>query len=692
MNRYADLEIGLRRQSGSSYAAAFRYNSPGDDAEQRSATDPVFTLDPTALNTDDPAAYAAALSAGFFNPELLGEFRRFRTAAASQSLILRIRITIDPAAPELQAFHWETLRDPDLPADQPNASLFTGEQTIVSRFLASSDWRPIRRRAKGSLRALVVVANPANTKIELAPIDVAAELAAAKKALDGIEIVELAPGGAVPLNDLSARLRDGFDILYLVCHGQIVADTPYLYLDDKVNDGRPTSGLDLVQAIRELDRRPLLVMLASCQSAGKDGVGLAGLGPRLADAGVAAVIAMQGNIFMTTAAAFVNRFFKELLIDGQVDRAMCVARGEVRTATDYWMPALFMRLRNGCIWYEPGFGGTAEADFAQWKGICNSVHKGNFIPILGPELGEDLFGGTDELAANLADAHNFPLGAHERTDLAKVAQFIAVQQQRIGCCDAVKDQFVAQLTARLGAAGPGAPPQTQGQLLDAAVARVRADANHPYSVLSGLPASIYLNASYETLLLRVLRAAGKKPEPVFATWRGQDVPVDPKKDAAAPLPDTPWVYHIFGPFGEYNSMVLTEDDFFDYLISATRNKLNGALMGRLMESSLLFLGFRLDDWRFRVLFRMIVTQQGTSQLKDLAHVGVQVTPGEQSVDDVNRARKYLESYFQGSDNAPKISIYWGSPGDFLSQLDQQLKANGPQEAVPAAQGASNDWL
>ena len=86
--------------------------------------------------------------------------------------------------------------------------------------------------------------------------------------------------------------------------------------------------------------RPRIVVLASCQSAGSGGVGLAALGPRLAEAGVPAVIAMQGNVLMTTAAEFMQSFFKELLVDGQIDRAVAVARGNVRRSPDDWMPVL----------------------------------------------------------------------------------------------------------------------------------------------------------------------------------------------------------------------------------------------------------------------------------------------------------------------------------------------------------------
>ena len=56
---------------------------------------------------------------------------------------------------------------------------------------------------------------------------------------------------------------------------------------------------------------------------------------------------MQGKISMQTVAEMMPVFFRELQIDGQIDRALAVARGSVRERPDHWMPALFMRLKSG---------------------------------------------------------------------------------------------------------------------------------------------------------------------------------------------------------------------------------------------------------------------------------------------------------------------------------------------------------
>src|SRR5262249_3612109 len=72
-------------------------------------------------------------------------------------------------------------------------------------------------------------------------------------------------------------------------------------------------------------------------------------------------LAMQGKVSMQTVTTAMPVFFSELLGHGQVDRALAVARREVRERRDSWMPALFMRLKSGRIWYEPGLTPPVEA-------------------------------------------------------------------------------------------------------------------------------------------------------------------------------------------------------------------------------------------------------------------------------------------------------------------------------------------
>lgn len=682
MPTYADLEIAIRKKDERSYALSMRFNGPEDDAEQRADPDPVVEFDAAAIRQFDPDAYGTLLTKALFTAEVKNWFGRFRTASQTQNAILRVRLTIEPSAPELHALRWETMRDPDV-ADAP---LFMGEQTIASRFLASgTDWRPIRVRAKSKLKALAAIANPGSSEEgPLEAIDFAAEKAFVEETLgNGVELDVLGDGGPLALNDLAAKLRDGYDILYLICHGILDKQgEPYICLEE----GAKTRGVDLVQRVRELDQRPRLIVLASCQSAGKRGVALSGLGPRLAEAGVPAVIAMQGSVGMGTAAAFMKRFFLELLRDGQADRAMSIARGEVRKQEDYWMPALFLRLKTGRIWYEPGFEGT-RSDFEQWQSICKFVRRGACVPVIGPDVAEHVVGGTRAIAAELAQAVQYPMDSHDGTDLAKVAQFALTQHSPEYARETVLDKMFAHVkSAGNQMVGPGA--EDLPDLVDRIADRVAADAEDPLAIVAKLNAKVFVNASADSMLERVLartkfNGSLKVPKPLVTEWRDErrddesGKQFQPEGTAGAP-----YIYYVFGKALQESSWVLTEDDFFDYLIRTTRYQLMPMVVSdALLTGSLLFLGFPLDDWKFRVLFRMILAKGGHRLLQGFNHVGVQLDPSEAGVANARRAKRYLERYFLNS----KIDIYWGTSADFLRELKRQLETL-PAESTGAAAG------
>lgn len=86
----------------------------------------------------------------------------------------------------------------------------------------------------------------------------------------------------------------------------------------------------------------------------------------------------------------------------------------------------------------------------------------------------------------------------------------------------------------------------------------------------------------------------------------------------------------------------------------------------LSDTALLFLGFRLDEWDFRVLFRSLMSQEGRRRRGKYSHVAVQIDPEESRTLEPERARRYIESYFHGAD----ISIFWGSVEDFMQELQR----------------------
>ncbi len=436
MAAYAELEIDLARVGAGAYQVELRFTDPepGPGADRDEGEKPraraLTALDPEELLAlqQDPEAYGKTLAAQLlYDPEARAAWARAHTAAESRELFLRVRLGIDPTASELHALRWELLRNPE-----NGEAIATSEKTPFSRFMVSRDWRPVRLRPKSELKALVAVAAPSNlARYKLAEVDLEGEIDRALAALSGVDVEVAGEDEPLTLERLVARLRQRVDVLYLVCHGALVRGGPRLYLQDDAGEVKVAGGDELARRVAELQQAPRLVVLASCQSAGEESDGSsaeAALAPRLAEAGVPAILAMQGKISMATVEKAMPVFFSELLEDGQSDRAMAVARGAVRERPDAWMPALFLRLKRGRIWYVPGFAG--EGDFEKWKSICRNVRLGRFIPVVGPDLGEQVYGTGRELAETIAAANAFPLARGDRSDLAKVTQYLSIHQDR----------------------------------------------------------------------------------------------------------------------------------------------------------------------------------------------------------------------------------------------------------------------
>jgi hypothetical protein len=193
--------------------------------------------------------------------------------------------------------------------------------------------------------------------------------------------------------------------------------------------------------------------------------------------------------------------------------------------------------------------------------------------------------------------------------------------------------------------------------------------DEPHRILARLPCPIYLTVNQDDLLSLALERAGKKPQTLICNFRQKASGQEPHR----PTIGEPLVFHILGHFEDDESLVLTQDDYFDFLIGVSRDKhVPKKIDSATVRTGVLFLGFELDDWSFRVLFRRLKSLGGQDFLADNAHVMVQIEPGEEGHIDPVRAKKYLAEYFTDQ-RLSKTSIYWGSARDFLRELGKRLE-------------------
>jgi hypothetical protein len=663
-----------------------RFQNPADNVDRLLPPVPPVSIDLVRLRqlgADEEASGKALSEMVLRRDDVLPFFQEAVAATETGETTLHLRLHLN-APPQFHALRWESLRDP-----RSGVPIATRSSVLFSRYLSSPDWRPIPAVPKHDLRALVAIAGPTDidrytpNQRSLAPVDVDGELARAQTALAEFhQVTELAKGNAT-LPKILAALEAGADVLYLVCHGALIDDVPLLYLEK--SDGRTdrVDGRKLVERLTALPRRPTVVMLCSCQSAtgggerwSADEGELSALGPRIAGAGVSAVVAMQGNVSMTTAGEFAPAFFKELATDGIVDRAMAAARRAVQHRPDWWVPVLFSRLRSGRTYYKPEF---SEGAANTWETLRVQMRTGNFTPVLGPGLADSILGSRQDIARRWVKRWQMPLAVHNQGDLAQVAQYLRVRSAVMTVRSQLIDYLGEEIAKRTEAAKekPDDPfhelpldPQKPEEAITEVGRRIRkTDPGDPYRVMAALPVSVYVTTAWTDLLQAALKDADPPRQPVTLTFPWNEMgDVDALADLEQPSKERPLVYHLFGRLDRPRSLVLTEDDYFQWMSAwlTQRKAIPPDVSDALVEKSLMFVGFRLDDWDFRVVFNGVKSFGGNVLFGESLHVGVQLSPDNQLIEP-EAAQEYLESYF-GKD---QVNIFWGDTRRFLDQFRSQ---------------------
>ena len=722
MTDHAELEIRLRvGPDANKVRLEPSLRLPGSDAplEPPGGEDLVADFDLEGLEAlwlaGDYEAYGQKLTACLFAPQAVRDFlARARQSAQEQEtpLPLRLRLRAGAGAYEMHRLCWELLHDPEY----PDRRLATDENVLLSRYLTSSDFRPVRTRPQAGIRALVVVANPADLQRyqgeegrALAPVDVAGELERARAALRPIPVTALCSAGDLDcrgqptLEEMVDHLRDGYDVLYLVAHGALLEEgEPQLWLEDadgqadvvtaddiRRTDGRRMSGL--VSRLSQMPRLPRLVILASCQSAGEGDEPaspntrvLSALGPRLAEAGVPAVVAMQGSVTMKTVEQFMPVLFKELRRHGQIERAVAAARQAVQERSDWWMPVLFTRLESGQLFSRRGRTVGDEPE-AFWSSLLKEIGHAKCTPFLGPGVTADLLPSPSDLARTLAQEYDYPLT--DCDSLARVEQFVATQSLA-GPSPEVIRYLVAGYRRRMGL--PHEPGDSEMSLTEAVESSnwservqtlLEGEIHHQ---LADLHLPLYVTTNFDSFMTLALRARLPAEERdrvrrVALAWREEaSDEAGHEQSSLVPPPSRqdPVVLHLFGKDDDDPpSMVLTEDDYLDYLARVFRDHqalLPGNAKAIVASTSLLFLGYDLHDLAFKVILRGLLPNLDLKRWKR-RHVAVQLEPSAVDrahyKDVVGYLQRYFSSYYEG-----RVHVYWGSVHQFVSELHDRWTA------------------
>ena len=127
-------------------------------------------------------------------------------------------------------------------------------------------------------------------------------------------------------------------------------------------------------------------------------------------------------------------------------------------------------------------------------------------------------------------------------------------------------------------------------------------------------------------------------------------------------------------------MVLTEDDYLEFVVNLTRypDLLPAPIQGAFAGASLLFIGYSLQDWTFKVLFKGLVGSLENSTRR--MNLAVQLKP------DTAPAEEYLNDYFRDQD----VGVYWGTATEFAKRLRADLGDKLPLRPPESADATAAD--
>lgn len=305
----------------------------------------------------------------------------------------------------------------------------------------------------------------------------------------------------------------------------------------------------------------------------------------------------------------------------------------------------------------PLMASRRDEDRRRLTALVENLKLGTCTPFLGAGASAPFIPTASALAEEWAKKYGYPFP--DTSNLARVMQYVATTTCS-GDVPLLKQRLINERIKH-------APtPDFGGQY-------------QVHKVLASCDLPLYVTTNYDDFMFHALeKAPGRMPRRDISPWY-VDVPADRLPSPLAdrryrPSAQEPLVFHLHGHHSVPRSLVLTEDDNIEYLIreagDARRRDLHvlpDYVRGRLRDTSLLFLGYSLQDWTFHVLFRRLLS--GSPQKRN--HISVQLNPGNSVPAS---ACRFLEQYL----SSQQIWIFWGTTEEFMRRLVRGLsKATRP---------------
>jgi hypothetical protein len=348
----------------------------------------------------------------------------------------------------------------------------------------------------------------------------------------------------------------------------------------------------------------------------------------------------------------------------------------------------------------------AQAKKGFWESTLRNISNGNVTPVISgsfrleqifrelagdaskrTEMGENELTVVELLIKEWSASIEYPM--QDDYNFARVAQYYLVEQK--DDTDARREIINFLKTSLLAIAGdePDYLDVVEGltsQIQEVGFSDIVRQLDYPkypeniedpVRLLARFPIPVYITTGQTDFMERALKAENKEPRTQICFWSG-NVPNVLDEHSSDPnfYPDVnqPLVYHLYGLEHYPQTLVLSEDDYINFLVATAENNdttnpiVPFNVRKTLGESQLLLLGYRLSDWDFRVLFRFISKFRNY----ELAPRGmvIQLKQTEKEIAKTEKALSYLGRYL----DRKKFDIEWNDAEGFIQKLWREWDA------------------
>ncbi len=309
------------------------------------------------------------------------------------------------------------------------------------------------------------------------------------------------------------------------------------------------------------------------------------------------------------------------------------------------------------------------------QSLLEKINNGKIVPLISGEVINDLYlGGQKKMVEGYADYIEYPLD--DRDNLLQMAKYSSVLKEMDNW--QLKSDYLNFIKNHLyGLAQQEGLDEEKLEEAAEQVDNVTASefakllgypkfgnkTADPLLILADLPLPIYLTTSPYNFIEQALTKAGKTSHTEICRWHtGLDsLPSIFDDKTYIPTVAEPLVYHLHGLDNQSDSLVLTEDDYLQFLVMIAEgrgkniDRIPVRVRQAMSDSALMLLGYPLPSWSFRVLF------WGLIKSASMSHKGIFALQLEAS----EEKKHYLEQYLK---READFEVYWQDIRTYIQEL------------------------